>query len=167
MHAPQERRSSESRRGRLWKWIGIVALVLFALTAVAVQLVIHRIQPILRARVIDSLSNRFHSRVELKTFQVSVVNGIQVSGGGLELFGNEDPNPHEPGIQPLISLREFRFQTSLRNLFRSPMHVETVYVNGLELNIPPKGNRQEMTKMGSKAPQMTIFVDQFVCRDTK
>jgi hypothetical protein len=104
--------------------------------------------------------------VELKSFQVSLVNGVEVSGGGLELFGKEDPNPHEPGIQPLISLREFRFQTSLRSLFRSPIHVETVYVNGLDLNIPPRGNRQEMTDMSSGTPKMSIYVDQFVCKDT-
>ena len=113
------------------------------------------------------MSNRLNSRVELASFQVSVVNGIEVSGGGLKLFGKEDPNPYEPGIQPLISIQEFRFQTSLRSLFRSPMHVETVYVKGLELNLPPKGNRQEMTNMGSRTPKTTIYVDQFVCEDTK
>jgi hypothetical protein len=116
--------------------------------------------------VIDTLSNRFHSSVELKNFQVSVVNGVEVSGGGLELFGKQDPNLHEPGIQPLISVREFRFQTSLRSLFRSPMHVETVYLSGLELNIPPRGNRQEMTNISSGTPKMSIYVDQFICKDT-
>jgi hypothetical protein len=105
--------------------------------------------------------------VELKSFQASLIDGIEVSGGGLDLFGKDDPNLYEPGIQPLISLREFRFHTSLRSLFRSPMHVETVYVNGLELNIPPRGNRQEMTSMSSATPKMSIYVDQFVCQDTK
>src|SRR5208282_4046385 len=107
---------------------------------------IDKAEPIIRTRVIDTLSNRFNGRVELASFQVAVVKGIEVSGGGLKLFGKDDPNPYEPGIQPLLNIKEFRFQTSLRSLFRSPMHVETVYVNGLELNIPPKGNRQEMTK---------------------
>ncbi len=40
-------------------------------------------------------------------------------------------------------------------------------MKGLELNIPPKGDRREMTNMGARAPKMTIFVDQFVCEDTK
>jgi hypothetical protein len=167
MQDSQTRSPGESRPGRLWKWIGIVALILFAGTAIAVRLVIDRAQPILRARVISTLSNRFNGRVDLTNFQVSVGNGIEVSGGGLKLFGAQDPNPYEPGVQPLISLQEFRFQTSLRSLFRSPMHVDTVYVSGLELNIPPKNNRQEMTKMGSKTPKLSIYVDQFVCKDTK
>src|SRR5208282_2802593 len=60
-----------------------------------------------------------------------------------------------------------RFQTSLLSLFRSPMHIETVYVRGLELNIPPKGDRREMTSIGSKTRRTTIVVDRFVCEDTK
>jgi hypothetical protein len=167
MQGSPKRSSNEFGRAQLWKWIGIVTLILLAGAGVGIRLVLDRVQPILRTRVIDTLSNRLNSRVELASFQVSVVNGIEVSGGGLKLFGKEDPNPYEPGIQPLISIQEFRFQTSLRSLFRSPMHVETVYVKGLELNIPPKGNRQEMTNMGSRTPKTTIYVDQFVCEDTK
>ena len=167
MQGSPKRSSNEFGRAQLWKWIGIVTLILLAGAGVGIRLVLDRVQPILRTRVIDTLSNRLNSRVELASFQVSVVNGIEVSGGGLKLFGKEDPNPYEPGIQPLISIQEFRFQTSLRSLFRSPMHVETVYVKGLELNLPPKGNRQEMTNMGSRTPKTTIYVDQFVCEDTK
>ena len=167
MQVPQERSSKEFGRAKLWKWIGLVALVLFAGAAVAAQLLIDRAQPVLRTRVIDALSNRFDGRVELGSFQVSVLHGIEVSGNGLKIFGKTDPNPSEPGVQALIVVKEFRFHTSLRSLFRSPMHVETVYVNGLELNIPPRENRQEMTKMGSRTPKMTIYVDQFVCVDAK
>jgi hypothetical protein len=47
------------------------------------------------------------------------------------------------------------------------MHVGTVYVKGLDLNIPPKENRREITNMGSRASKMTIFVDQFICEDAK
>jgi hypothetical protein len=150
-----------------WKWIGIVALVFLASAAVVVRLVIVRAEPILRTRVIDTLSNRFHSKVELASFHVSLVKGIEVSGDGLKIFGTTDPNPYEPGVQPLIAVQQFRFQTALLTLFHSPMHVATVYVKGLELNIPPKEDRREMTNMGSRAPKMTIFVDQFICEDAK
>jgi len=154
-------------RRRLWEWIGIIAFICLALAAGMVRFVIARAQPILRARVIENLSTRFDSKVELESFHVSVVDGIQVSGGGLKVFGKDDPNPYESGIQPLIGIQEFRFQTALRSLFRSPMHVDTVYVKGLELNIPPKGSRREMTKMGARTGKMTIYVDKFVCEDTR
>jgi hypothetical protein len=149
-----------------WKWTGIAALFFFIGSLVAVRIVIARAGPIVRARIIQTLSTRFNSKVELASFSVSVMNGIQVSGSGLKIFGTTDPNPYEAGIQPLIGISEFRFQTALRSLFRSPMHVDTVYVKGLELNIPPKGNRQEMKQLRSKNSKLTIFVDKFVCEDT-
>src|SRR5271155_371526 len=161
----------KARRAAPWKWGGIVALVLLAAAGVAARLVIARAEPILRTRVIETLSNRFHSKVELADLHVSVLKGIEVSGNGLKIFGTTDPNPYEPGVQALIGVQEFRFQTSLLSLFRSPMHVETVYVKGLELNIPPKGDRREMTNMGSnmgsKTGKMSVFVNRFVCEDTK
>jgi hypothetical protein len=155
------------RRKRMWEWIGIITFICLAIAAGMVRFAIARAEPILRARVIETLANRFNSRVELESFHVSVVKGVEVSGGGLKLFGKEDPNAYAPGIQPLISLQEFRFQTALRSLFRSPMHVDTVYVKGLELNIPPRQHRAEMTSMSSKTGKMTIYVDRFVCEDTK
>jgi hypothetical protein len=152
---------------KLGKWIALAAVTFLACAGVAIRFVIERAEPIVRARVISTLSNRFNGKVELASFQVSVVKGIEVSGNGLKIFGKTDPNPYEPGVQALIAVQEFRFHSSLRSLFRSPMHVETVYVKGLELNIPPKGNRQEMTNMGSRTPKVAVNVDQFVCEDTK
>jgi len=134
---------------------------------VAVKLIIARAEPILRTRVIETLSNRFHSKVELASFHVSLVNGIEVSGDGLKIFGTTDPNPYEPGVQALIGVQGFRFQTALLSLFRSPMHVGTVYVRGLELNIPPVEDRRQMTTMGSKTAKIAIFVDQLICEDAK
>jgi hypothetical protein len=159
--------TTKHRRRRRWEWIGIIAFICLAVTAGMVRFAIGRAEPILRARVIETLSNRFNSKVELESFHVSVVHGVEVSGGGLKLFGKDDPNPYAPGVQPLISIQGFRFQTALSSLFRSPMHVDTVYVKGLELNIPPRQHRAQMTSMSSKTGKMTIYVDKFVCEDTK
>jgi AsmA-like C-terminal region len=159
--------TSKQRHAALWKWAGFAVAIFLVSAAVAVRLTMARAEPILRARIIGTLSNRFKSKVELASFHVSLVNGIEVSGGGLKVFGATDPNLYEPGVQALIEIQEFRFQTALQNLFRSPMHVDTVYVKGLALNVPPKGNRQEMTNMSSRTGKMTIFVDRFICQDTK
>jgi len=161
-----ERTPKTIRLKRLWRSLGIVALIFLINASVGVWYVISHAGPILRTRVIQTLSNRFNGQVKLAGFQVSLTRGIAVSGTGLELYGSKDPNAYEPGVQALINIREFRFQTSLRNLFRSPMHVDTVYVKGMVLNLPPKQSRQEMTSMSSKAGHMTIFVDEFVCEET-
>jgi hypothetical protein len=155
------------KRRRLWVWVGVILCIFLAGAVVAVRVVIDRAQPILRARVIETLSNRFQSRVELASLDVSVMRGLEVSGSGLKIYGDIDPNPYEPGVQPLISLREFHFHTGIRNLFRPTVKIDTVYLKGMELNIPPKQDRRQFTnKMRSQTRKMSVIVSQFVCEDT-
>jgi hypothetical protein len=163
---PTSQHHSKSKKPALWKWIGAIACIGLIGAAIAAKLVIDRAQPILRSRVIDTLSTRFKSKVELADLHVTVGRGLEVSGKGLKIFGATDPNPYEPGIQPLISLQEFHFHTGLRNLFEPRIHVDTVYVKGLELNLPPKEQRAEIRNMGSNRKKMSVFVDKLVCEDT-
>ncbi len=156
-----------SKKHSRWKLIGVIACIALAGVGIAARRVIDRAQPILRARVIETLSNRFKSKVELATLDVSVIKGLEVSGSGLKIYGPTDPNPYAPGVQALISLREFHFHTGIRNLFRPTVHVDTVFVKGMELNVPPKEDRQEYKGMSSQTRKMSIFVDRFVCEDTK
>jgi AsmA-like C-terminal region len=157
-----------AKKGRRWAWIAAILCIFLAGAVVVVRMVIARAEPILRGRVIQTLSNRFQSKVELSSLDVSVMHGLEVSGSGLKIYGETDPNPYEAGVQPLISLQEFHFHTGIRNLFRSTVHVDTVYVKGMELNIPPKESRREFTKkMRSQTRKVSVFVDQFVCQDTK
>jgi hypothetical protein len=113
--------------------------------------------------VIETLSTKFKSKVELDDFHVSLLKGLQVSGEGLRIFGEMDPNNHEPGIQPLIGVAEFRFRTGIVDLFRSPMHLDTVYVKGLQINLPPREQRGEMKKMSPKGGKIKIVVDRLDC----
>ena len=156
-----------AKKSRWWKVAGISACILLASAGVIARLVVDRAQPILRARVIETLSNRFKSKVELATLNVSVIKGLEVSGGGLKIYGPTDPNPYAPGVQALISLQEFHFHTGIRNLFRPTVHVDTVYVKGMELNVPPKEDRREYKGMSSQTRKVSVFVDKFVCEDTK
>ena len=130
-------------------------------------------QPILRARVIETLSARFKTKVELADLDVGLADGLNVSGKGLKIFGPTDPNPTAPGVQALISIEEFRFRAGLAALFHSPMHVAIVYVRAMELNIPPREDQRRLSNMRDSSGEkinkmkMTIFVDKFVCEDTR
>ncbi len=134
-----------------------------------IRVVIVRAQPILRARLIETLSARFKSRVELAELRVWVADGVHVDGKGLKIYEETDPNRWEPGVQPLLEVGEFRFQTALRNLFREPMHVDIVYVNGMTVNIPPTNDRKGLAQLRQqeRKMRMSIAVDRFVCADTK
>ena len=158
-----------SRQTRSWGWIAGFLLIFVAVSVFCVRLVMVRAQPILRARVIETLSARFKSRVELADLSVWVANGVHVEGKGLRIFGTTDPNPWQPGVQPLIEIEEFRFQTSPGSLFRAPMHVDIMYVNGLVVNVPSTNRRQEIRDLRQRGQKMkmSIAVDRFVCANTK
>jgi hypothetical protein len=144
------------------RWIVRIVLFSIAIVILLAMIVVFHAEPILRARLIETLSARFHSKVELDGFHVSLLRGFQVSGEGLRLFGDSDPNTHQLGIQPLISVAEFRFRMGLMEFFHSPMRVDTVYVKGLSLNVPPREQRGQMRNM-APAGKTTIVVDRFVC----
>src|SRR5690348_1628373 len=127
---------NDAKRSLAW-WIRAITLALAAAAAVVLVVLIYRAEPILKNRVVETLSARFHGPLELSEFHVSVRNGFQVSGAGLKIFGPGDPNPHQLGIQPLIAIGEFRFTADILNLLHTPMRVHRAYLKGLELNIPP------------------------------
>jgi hypothetical protein len=149
---------NDAKRSLAW-WIRAITLALAAAAAVVLVLLIYRAEPILKNRVVETLSARFHGPLELSEFHVSVRNGFQVSGADLKIFGPGDPNPHQPGIQPLIAIGEFRFTADILNLLHTPMRVRRAYLKGLELNIPPKEERQG----GFQGGRTKIYVDEFVC----
>jgi hypothetical protein len=154
------------RRSGRWQWLaGIVLLCMVAF--VTVSLVVYRAQPTIRARVIETLSTRFKSRVELDAFRVSVMKGLQVSGNGLRIFGETDPNNHVPGFQAIINVAEFEFHIGISDLLHTPLHVDTVFVKGLQVNLPPREHRSEIKAIGPKGGKIEIIVDNLVCDETQ
>jgi len=157
-------KSHHFRKGR---WILGLLLLIGVGLAIWIRVVLARAQPILRAKIVETLSARFKSRVELGELHVWIDRSLHVEGSGLKIFGLTDPNPWQPGTQPLIEIGTFRFRSGVRSLFRDPMHVGSIYVDGLTLNIPPKGDRQQMGNLQPGPAKIRMIVDQFVCTDAK
>jgi hypothetical protein len=157
----ETRLDRDNRRSR-WRWVGVIALAVLGAFTLTVGLLISHAEPILRARVIETLSTRFHSRVELEEFHVRLTDGLEVSGEGLKIYGQIDPNRNLSGAQPLIAIEEFRFRTGLLSLLSAPMRVRTVRLEGLLLNIPPEGERQQMENLRLQGGRIKIFVDEFL-----
>ena len=132
--------STAHKRSR-FGWIAVALLAFFAVATVVIVFAIYHAEPILRSRIVETLSTRFQSRVELAGLHVSVAHGLQVSGERLRIFGKNDVNIQRPGVQPILVVDEFRFSAGALNLLRAPMRVHRVYLKGLELNIPPREQR--------------------------
>lgn len=134
--------------------------------ATTLEIVLHRANPILKGRIIETLSTRFAGRVEMDGLQVSVLKGLEVTGKGLRIYPPDDLV--EAGAKhPLISLGQFSFHASVIGLFHKPMHVGTVKVRGMTISIPPKEIRREAPKSNRYIGKIKIVVDEIDCDDSK
>ena len=126
--------------------------MLAALIAVtiAVAILAHRVEPFVRARIVQGLSSHFHSHVELDTFHLSIGNGFRgewgvwAQGRGLRIWppseveGVEVPNGQSG--KPLIQLAEFAFHAPLRYKAGVPVDIRDIRLKGLNIRMPPKSH---------------------------
>jgi AsmA-like C-terminal region len=147
-----------------WVWLAMIILAIAVLAAGTFELLLHRAEPILRGRILQSLSARFHSRVEMSGFDVSLLRGFEVSGTDLAIY------PYNiTSTTPTIAVHHFSFRTGYASLVRSPLHIAHVEVEGLRIHLPPKSQRREMPAGQThsfSSPKITVFVDELECRDT-
>jgi hypothetical protein len=149
---------------------GVVVVLVVAVVAV-VAYVIRNAEPILRRRVIATMEDRFRSPVELDALHISVMQGLQVSGSGLRILsldGTDGMVSRPANAAPMVSVASFQFRTGVRQLLEPTMRVQTVLVQGLRLNIPPKNARGPLLppqKRRRGRPALNIVVDQIVCSD--
>jgi hypothetical protein len=155
-----------SRRRRVWRWIVASLLIAVVILGVIGEVMVHRAAPILKGRVIETLSTRFNSRVELDGLDVSPVKGLEVSGNGLRIFP-EDEVVAAGAAEPLISLGHFSFHADLAGLFEKPMRVGTVHVTGMAIHIPAREMRAQAPKGQRHIGKIKIVVDEIVFDDSK
>ena len=138
-------------RASFWSWkrvlMGISAIVFLLLVALAVvaAVLLHRAEPYVRARIVDTLKDRFHARVELDNFHMSLTHGLQAEGDGLRIWPPADVEgvtvPLTAGSgDPLISLDEFHFHAPLHYQPGKPFHISIVELKGLEIHLPPRSH---------------------------
>ncbi len=142
--------------------MGICALVVVVIAGATLEILLSRAAPILKARLLEGLAERFHSRVELGDFDVSLLRGFEVSGKDLSIY------PYNvASATPTFSVRHFAFRTGYSSLLLSPLHIGHVEVEGLRINLPPKSQRKELPgpKHLSQA-SIAIAVDEMDCANT-
>jgi len=157
----------------LWTaWVaGALVLFVVALGMVAGYLA-HQATPLLRQRIVATLEGRFHSHVTLDTLEVSLLRGIEVRGSGLKiqyLAGPAEPDKRQMegrgDASPMLSVDQFTFRTTLRDLLHMRAHIDRVYVHGLELRLPPHSIHATPARPSSRRPPFALMADTIECAD--
>ena len=148
--------------------LGVVVLLGFIGTLVGVRVLSKRFEPFIRAQAIEYMRERFDSEVELEALRVQLPHTspwrlllsqgrgvtVRVAGEGISMRhkGRRD-------VPPMFAMKKFSFDVDLARLFDSPKVVSLVTLEGMEINIPPKGERPSYdsgSEQGSKSPDVII-----------
>jgi len=121
--------------------------VVFAAVVVGIVVVARRAEPLLRALIVERLEERFHARVELDSFHISLVRGLWAEGKGLRIW---PPANVERGAglgggeasawMPLIQVDEFRFHAPLHYKPDQPIRISAVELKGVDIDVPPRSD---------------------------
>src|SRR5688572_28227166 len=91
-----------------------------------------RATPHVRDRVVDALNERFASQVGMESLDASILPVPRAAGTGLTLRHNGRTD-----VPPLISIRAFEATAGVKGLLRTPVHLRTVSLEGLDIYVPP------------------------------
>jgi hypothetical protein len=155
----------------LKKWLLIVAGVLVVLVIVLATVIYVRArhsEERFREFVVEQLSDRFQSDVELKALHVKVFPRIGVEGEDLQLHRKNSPIP-----QPLIRIGRFYFAVNILGLLRPIKHIPLVQIDDMVITMPPRSQQgdqsQNQEPSNNKAKvkgKPRVVVDKIVCKDT-
>ena len=118
---------------RRWFLLVSIGFVLLAIVgAVAVEWALRQMQPLMRKKVVETLSARFNSPVELDRLSLSVDKDVIVTGGGLRILYLAGPTKPDvrPNAPPMLTVESFEFRTGWRELLRPTTRLVTVKVHG-------------------------------------
>lgn len=158
--------AKEKRKHKGWRLAMWITLSAVAVLAVVAYVMLKRAEPILKGRVIETLSARFDSHVELDDLQVSILKGLAVSGKGLRIFAPDDVVA-AGAKDPIIAIQEFDFHAGLIGLFLKPTHVREAHVRGLTIHIPPKSVRQQGATHAKRKAKIKIVVSDLIFDDSQ
>jgi hypothetical protein len=164
-------------RKRYWL-AGIATLLVLATVGVfvAASIVAKRFEPMIRDQAIRYLQQRFDSEVEIAALRINPpkMSTLQIllrrGRGAMVGVEGEDVSMRFGGMRdlpPLFKIKKLFFIMDLGVLTQPRKTVEFVSLEGVEINIPPKGNRPDVAgpagwgKHGSGRANVVIKDAQF------
>jgi len=143
------------------KWlIGIAVATMLGIVAlfVAASILARRFEPYIREQAIEYLRKRFDSDVELAALRVHLPKTsplrllLTKGSGALARVEGEGISLRHKGrrdVPPMFAMKKFRFEVDLGTLFDTPKTVQSVWLEGMEISIPPKGERPKLSTSSS------------------
>lgn len=149
-------------RRHAWKALLAIALLLVAGLWVAARVAAARLEPFVRASLVEYLEQRFHAQVRIGRLHASLpledplrfllrqgkgarvhvsVSDLQVVQNGLE------------DLPPLLRMNALRLELDFPSLWENTVLVKRLKLEDFHLVIPPKGRRPKLADLAAAIPE--------------
>ena len=135
-----------------------IGVAVFVALVSAAGVIVYQWQiPHVRERLVQILSDRLDSDVDLADLDVTLGWTVHVTGERLVLH-----HKRHTDLPPLVRIDRFAIDVPMTSILHTPIHVSSVELTGLEIHIPPKGDRDApgtdlQSKLGGPSP---VVVDE-------
>ena len=122
-------------------WLLVALVVTGAVVFVLVIVYPTPLEHWLQDGVVIALREHYGSQVTLQNLHIHVAAVVTASADDLVV-----PNPGDPSLPPLITVKHLDLEAPLPDLLRSPVHISRVRLQGLEIRV---GHKHEAEKAAS------------------
>jgi hypothetical protein len=168
-----------SRRKKWLIGVGAVAVAGIAALMITATVMSKRLEPYVRDQAMRYLRTRFDSEVELGALRIQLpkVSALKLyltrgRGAVISVAGDRLSLRHKGrrDVPPMFAMRRFSFQVDVHGLFETPKVIPQILLEGLEITIPPPGERPKIG--GQKAqpgepPDSGVLIEEVVVKGAK
>src|SRR5262245_24608266 len=156
---------------------GVTLIVLFFVGRAMAK----RFEPYIRDQAINYLRERFDSEAELGSLKISIPNlspyklvANKGKGTRARVEGENVVLRHKGrhDVAPMFLMKRFSFEVDLGTVFDAQKHIRLVTIDGMEINIPPKGERPDLgndanDNIRADTPDTDVLFDEVVINDSR
>ncbi|HZT37149.1 MAG TPA: hypothetical protein VFA28_04575 [Bryobacteraceae bacterium] len=165
-----------TRKKRWLVGIGAAAGLALIGLVIAAAIMARRMEPYVRQQAVEYLQKRFNCDVNIGAlhFRLPQASPLQllltrgrgaigrVEGHDIVMRQRGRPGP------PLFSMKKFSFSIDLGTLFATPKHVPLVTLDGLEIHVPPKGERPDLGAASQgDAARSSVVIDRVMVHSAR
>ena len=134
-------------------WLLAALLAVMGLASIALLSVPAPLEHWLQARVLEALQQHYQRNVQLENLRVSVVPVFRVTADNVVL-----PNREVAGLPPFLTIKHVTAEAFPLQLLRKPVHLSFVKLDGLVINVPPKGEKKASEESSTRKSRFANFV---------
>lgn len=171
------------RKKRILIGVGIAAGISFVTLIIIAKMAASRFEPYIRDQAKAFLEKRFASEVEFAALRITMPHMSSLKllfqkGAALARVEGEGIVLRHKGrrdIPPMFVMKSFAFEVNLGAVFDSPKRIQLVTIDGMEITVPPKGQRPDFGGGGDKDNQndqdggsssTDVVIDQVLINDS-